>query len=713
MVQYLQVIKERKTLLAKLLAKENIEVRHGKYPTAMFDPKARVLCVPEWDFSFEPFLDMLLAHEVSHAHHSTREAIDIFVEEFGQDKFAVWNIIEDIRIERLIQVMYPGLISVFRKAYEHVTNIDLMKVGDNPLDKRLFIDRLNIHAKIGPFVSVPLSDKERDFYDRCMLAETASDVLELCREAIPIVEEEQRKNQEEEEEAAESDENGSPSNEESSEESQEEAKTSGSQCAKPLEEDTTEEGEEEEGDAAPRHQSEEENTTDIDGTSSGECQGDDEIPLSKDVTDYSAPSDDMMSKSLEDSVDMSSGYVFHTPSDKTLLKYVVPYEEVKENRDSHRTEKHVTEGFKAFKREQTTHIAYLVSEFERKKAAHQYSHGTIARSGKIDVNALHRYKLDDDIFLSLNTLADAKSHGMLMFIDYSGSMSYILDDTIKQTLILSMFCQKVGIPFEVYGFTSYWGTNIRVRDALPQVGPDEIDFAQGSTCVFELLSSRLKKADLATAMSDLYLSTSLGAKSEYEDLGGTPLNYTIIISQAIIRRFQERNRVQKTSVIFLTDGDDTDKIQSKECRESWVRGGQSFVFNGKKFGGTGWMALQGALLTEKLFNSLRENNSITLIGYRLANTFTKYKDKMSHKVNKAANANKLAHMENIDGYDHFFLIKLEALIVRDHLFEDDDSDVIDVNDKKEVSNLRKTFKTGCSARKRSRVFLSEFSDVIA
>ena len=727
MVQYLQVIKERKNLLAKLLAKENIEVRHGKYPTAMFDPKARVLCLPEWDFTCEAFLDMLIAHEVSHAHHSTKEDIERFVEEFGRAKFPVWNIIEDIRIERLIQAMYPGLIAIFRTAYEHAAEIDLMQLASKPMDKRLFIDRINIHAKIGRFVSVPLSAKERDFYDRCMLAETPSDVLELCREAIPIIEEEQRENQDEEE--------GDGDGEESSsdDESQED-ETSSSSGGEGDDDSTESESEDNDPTEAPGD-SKKGSADEEDENASTSAQGDPGEPTDgapDDPTDYSATSDEAMSKQLEDSVDMSSGYVFHTPSDKTVLQYVVPYEKVKASRDSNHGPRLPEDkaGFKAFKREQTTHIAYLVSEFERKKAAYQYSHGTIARSGKLDVNALHRYKLDDDIFLSLNTMADAKSHGMLMFIDYSGSMSYILGDTIKQTLIMSMFCQKVGIPFEVYGFTSECRNRpAEMARVLPRIGPDEMDFgfgedSWGGTNVFELLSSRLKKNDLADAMSDLYLSRSAGYdrtnRSNYEELGGTPLQYSIIISQAIIRRFKEANRVQKISVIFLTDGDASDRISSAESQKLPARDAKRFLFNGKKFQAKvafsyhdDWRVRND--LTHQLFDSLRENNDITLIGYHLVHNFKKYKNQMTAKQVSESRANKLAHLEAVFGYDHFFIIKIDALTVMNDIFSDHDADdhVINVNDKKEVGNLRKTFKTGCSNRKRSRVFLSKFSDVIA
>ena len=40
--------KESKSILAKLLATENVTVEHGNYSTASFDVKNRVLRLPIW-----------------------------------------------------------------------------------------------------------------------------------------------------------------------------------------------------------------------------------------------------------------------------------------------------------------------------------------------------------------------------------------------------------------------------------------------------------------------------------------------------------------------------------------------------------------------------------------------------------------------------------------------------------------------------------------
>ena len=47
-----------------------------------------------------------------------------------------------------------------------------------------------------------------------------------------------------------------------------------------------------------------------------------------------------------------------------------------------------------------------------------------------------------------------KNHGLVFILDWSGSMSSIMKDTIKQLYNLIWFCRKVQIPFDVYAFTN-------------------------------------------------------------------------------------------------------------------------------------------------------------------------------------------------------------------------------------------------------------------
>ncbi len=85
----------------------------------------------------------------------------------------------------------------------------------------------------------------------------------------------------------------------------------------------------------------------------------------------------------------------------------------------------------------------MVKEYEMKKAASAYSRTKQDKSGVVDPLKLHSYKYNDDIFKRMAITPDGKNHGMMMFIDWSGSMGDKMTSTIHQLMNLTMFCQKV------------------------------------------------------------------------------------------------------------------------------------------------------------------------------------------------------------------------------------------------------------------------------
>ena len=98
-------------------------------------------------------------------------------------------------------------------------------------------------------------------------------------------------------------------------------------------------------------------------------------------------------------------------------------------------------GFKAYLKESKKAVNFAVKEFEQRKAAYQYTRAQTAKTGRIDVNKLWSYKTSEDIFAQVTRLADAKNHGMMMLLDWSGSMSDTIFKTVLQTIHLVSFCQ--------------------------------------------------------------------------------------------------------------------------------------------------------------------------------------------------------------------------------------------------------------------------------
>ena len=92
-----------------------------------------------------------------------------------------------------------------------------------------------------------------------------------------------------------------------------------------------------------------------------------------------------------------------------------------------------------------------------RKAADLYKRASRSKTGSLNMDKLHSYSYNEDIFLKMTNLPGATNHGLVMFVDWSGSMSDNFHNTLKQTMNLIWFCKRVNIPFEVYAFSNQYG----------------------------------------------------------------------------------------------------------------------------------------------------------------------------------------------------------------------------------------------------------------
>jgi hypothetical protein len=211
-----------------------------------------------------------------------------------------------------------------------------------------------------------------------------------------------------------------------------------------------------------------------------------------------------------------------------------------------------------------------------KKAAREHSRAATANSGILSSEKLYTYKYNEHLFKKLTITPDGKNHGLVMFVDWSGSMGQNMKGTIEQMLTLVMFCKRVNIPFEVYAFSdSYTRYNdnvegvdddghFRGKDGSVNYG----DLVVNRFNLLNLFSSRMRAKQLheayiyMTATADYYSRNySYGSREVYVsipdrmNLGGTPLDSTLIMSFPVMRDFIKKNQVDVINSIFLTDGD--------------------------------------------------------------------------------------------------------------------------------------------------------------
>ena len=98
--------------------------------------------------------------------------------------------------------------------------------------------------------------------------------------------------------------------------------------------------------------------------------------------------------------------------------------------------------YRAYKKDSVKTVNYLVKQFEMKKSADEYRRAATSRTGVLDTNKLFKYKMTDDIFKKVTVIPEGKNHGLVMYLDWSGSMADVLLDTLKQTYNLIWFCKK-------------------------------------------------------------------------------------------------------------------------------------------------------------------------------------------------------------------------------------------------------------------------------
>ena len=653
---------QHKSTLAKLLAKENITVVHDpKADTAMFDVLNRNLILPVWKNMGMVVYDMLIAHEVGHALYTFSDDIEKFTSEHGTRHFGLLNVIEDVRIERLVQNLYPSLPRIFHSAYKNLVDADFFKLGDAAkIEDMKFVNRLNLHAKVGKHIHIPLSDEERTLYDECYSAETWDDVLALYHKILNFIAEKKSKP---------------------------EPTDSKKPVPSPDPEDLPPEGDSE--DSAPLPDPE-----DSDPLPDSE----DSAPLPDydivDQEDTDVTTNDDFEKSLVDKASWPADryrdvhpIIMH--SNKQLLKFVTSYEDFFEN--------HIKKLEKPFFNPYTAQItsdglevktrtkkkgSILANVFERKKAAFEYSRGRESRKGTINPNKLYSYKIRDDIFSSLFEKYDSKSHGMIFFIDFSASMHYQFYEMLEHTLNLVHFCKKVGIPFRVFSFTTNMHANRDRRYEsdkpnmyrMSNVGIVEHFSSEMPKKIYEMAYNRFCMGIAAREIPKSYAGVGLlGTSLEYME--GTPLQSTLLVAHAIVDEFRKKHSVQKLNVIFLTDGDSAVLRRAEAGSNRWsAQRGHDYITIKNKTHKIGY----GYQRTPDFVKFLGKAKGVKTIGYYLPNapkdlryqlnTIRNRKNIEIRQLNKMLKKNNVVECENHLGYDQYFVLPVDVSL-RDDEFD--------------------------------------------
>ena len=608
--------KNSKSLLAKLMAEENITIQHKKVNTASFDMVRRILTVPIWKEMSNDMYDLFMGHEVGHALDTPCDP-EVLEEAISRSCMPFINVTEDARIERSVKRRFPGLKGPFFRAYKELMDEDFFGIGDKNLADMAFIDRLNIYFKtaMNDFDAAQLfSDEEMPFVDRMATTETFAEVADLSEDIYNFVSE--KKTDDEQSEDGDdqlidqsqgmsqefNDESGDSDDQENSDKDQ----------GQDQQGDTDGDGDEQSDDAKSQSQQSEENSGDEDADGADEGDegetGEDSNTITdarsggksgENVDEFESVTDDSAAENMIFKNDTDANDIdYLTLPDFDVSDYIVPHKKVHASIDdmkSHWLSEYPNADlsfatpYKKVLRENNKTINYLVKEFEMKKAAEAYSNQIVAKSGNINASKLWSYKLNDDIFQRKSILPDGKNHGMVMMVDWSGSMYNQLYKTVVQVITLATFARRVNIPFEVYNFTDMTPKDARddvSRRNDAQLCDDNLDkiVVDHETTLRQVLTNKMTTSEFNRACDNyIWLAWCLTRHSLYgcaakleNQLGGTPMVESLLLLDKVIGKFQKENNVEKLSFMVLSDGDAADGV-------GYVAGGQSY-------GGKSWYA---------------------------------------------------------------------------------------------------------------------------
>ena len=628
------VNKDVKTLLAKLLATEDITVVHKNMPTAYFDTKNRELGLPILKNMSGDIYDLMTLHEVGHALWTDPEDWHKIVSADNDDDLpkSFINVTEDVRIERKIKDKYPGGRRAFRTGYEKLYRDDFFGTAKRDIQESNLADRINLHSKIGDITGLEFTEEEMEIYDLCNKAVTFDDAVEAARALYSYCKNSENSDDSEfdmdhnfgfGDDSEDNDEEfsmagESPVDMESEDETESESGQSGEESEESEESESTESGNSPADQFEDAPVSQEDQKMDQTSVESDDESAEENSETPKEMSrrggfgmgDVTNPmqastviewEDRKRDLNVQDGRDYWYGNI-----PQSTLQNIIDYKMIIDkcaeyysdiDEGGQKFQSAVYQYLNKFEKESQKTINYMLKEFEMKKSADSYVRASIAKTGQLDMTKIHSYKYNEDLFRKVTVMPDGKNHGLVILVDWSGSMNRVIHDAFKQLMQIVWFCKRAGIQFEVYAFADHgmgdWfpeGTNVRKEfsysnyEANPFWNYKVGDITVSDHVLLNMFSSRMSKMELKRSAHyicgatlqmmgcgyDHYTGKHLlsewydakahefyYARPHYPNglhLGGTPLNGAIATLSTLVPEYRKKNNIQNLNVVIISDG---------------------------------------------------------------------------------------------------------------------------------------------------------------
>ena len=751
---------ETKSQLAKLIATENITIQHNQVKTASFDTVNRVLTLPIFKVQSGDVYDMLIAHECSHALHTPTEGWKQISDDDSLRQYV--NVLEDTRIDILIQKKYPGVVRNYLNGFDIMEKSNFFGLNGKDIDTDLMlIDKINMRSKSSNRLPFKFSKEDEKWLELVDGLKTFDDVVKLAKDMLNW----QKKRLESLKKLPDFDDH--PFNDSYGDGDTTDIDSEDSQDSDNADDDGNTINEESEEDKPHNDGEDESRVFTPDEFGAGGEGGLDPNKL-KVITNES------MEKAKEELLNTSTKYNYFKLPEPNLKQVIVSSKKwieiwkKNEYSNSDYSTNYTTESrkeyinwldnkYKEFKKDNKKTVMYLVKEFEMKKSATAYKRSSTSKTGVIDTLKLKDYKFSDDIFKRLTITPDAKNHGMMMLLDWSGSMCDNIKQTIEQLMNLVWFCDKVNIPYEVYLFTSEMDgkeNKYKYLDSGDKIINGTIktwnykhgDGFFGNLNLVNVASHKMKKQELDQSLTYLYhMGLYYNERYTYRNddndqhkgdrylvpdefwLGTTPLNEALVVMNKLIPMFKRKYNIEKMTFITLTDGGSNSnygapRIENDGKNLSVVdgsSGGTPVITINKKQYKAPENAMRGSL-TEMLLTALQEQHGVNTIGfyvvkhlrrmYELELMVGDYKDWNDKQTKIAKIKSQFAKEKCADvfngGYNKYFLLNGKDMKV-------ENTDLSGVSEGMKAGKIKQLFSKSMKGRIVSRALLNKFIKEVA
>ena len=700
-------------LLAKLLANENLTVVQEPVRTASFDIKNRVLRIPQWKEMNDDLMDMLVGHEVGHALYTTTEFWDNNIAEKYPHIHGYFNVCEDVRIEKLMKRRYPGLRRSFNLGYKDLNQRDFFNVAKSNFKDMLLIDKINLYYKAGYACGVEFTLEEKEFVRRAEATETIQEVITLSIDIYNYSKDALDKKMQ------------------SMQEDMEEMK------AEDMEFEDAEGDDFDENDVpfeSDEQQEADEDETENESDGAGEEEKEDE-------SDLESKTEKALRKKLDELSDTETTYTYYSIPEKfNIQNPVVGYKDViskisnltQEERDWLALVPQNQDKFDKFLLNSKRVVNYLIKEFEMKKSAELLRRAKIAKTGSLDGKKLYSYKLNDDIFKQVMTIPQGKNHGMLFLLDWSGSMDQAIQPTIEQVVNLAMFCRGIQIPFQVFAFTDHYYVDSDVR-VEAQPNPNKLHIGNKDFKLLELFSNKMTNSEFNYMVENITHPT-FTHRTGFR-LGGTPLNQALTYLYNYIPKFKSENKVEKLTLITLTDGEGNNLYGWNSLGErTIIKSGRRYLGRNEgkdiyireiphlqdKVTKKNYRIEEDSDVTKGLLQMIKDRFEITVLGFYITRTSyynlatALYAHYGSYQRATAVELTEMRKTMKKDGFvslkntgrDDLFLIPLSSTKIQD-------DGVLETSAKDSAAKIARNFSKFLNTKKESRVLLSKFVSWVA